>query len=65
MSELIYKILLGVVVIAMNVIRIHYMKRYGKWHNKEYELIQVAIYNLCKLLKVYTHVLPVVGEAYF
>jgi protein-S-isoprenylcysteine O-methyltransferase Ste14 len=52
MSELIYKILLGVVVVAMNVIRIHYMKRYGKWHNKEKEIAPVREKRLTQMMFV-------------
>ncbi|MDR1156639.1 MAG: isoprenylcysteine carboxylmethyltransferase family protein [Bacteroidales bacterium] len=49
MSGLIYKILLGVLVVAMNVIRIHYMKRYGKWHDREKEIAPVREKRLTQL----------------
>ncbi|MDR1172399.1 MAG: isoprenylcysteine carboxylmethyltransferase family protein [Bacteroidales bacterium] len=52
MSGLIYKILLGMVVVAMNVIRIHYMKRYGKRHHKEKEIAPVREKRLTQMMFV-------------
>jgi protein-S-isoprenylcysteine O-methyltransferase Ste14 len=52
MSELIYKILLGVIVIAMNLIRLYYMKRYGKWHNKVKEIAPVREKRLTQMMTV-------------
>jgi protein-S-isoprenylcysteine O-methyltransferase Ste14 len=52
MNELTCKILLGMVVVAMNVIRLHYMKRYGKLHNKIEEIAPVREKWLTQMMAV-------------
>jgi protein-S-isoprenylcysteine O-methyltransferase Ste14 len=52
MNELTYKILLGVLVLAMNLIRIYYMKRYGKLHKKVKEIAPVREKRLTQMMFV-------------
>jgi protein-S-isoprenylcysteine O-methyltransferase Ste14 len=52
MNELIYKILLAVLVIAMNLIRIYYMKRYGRLHTKVKEIAPVREKRLTQMMFV-------------
>jgi protein-S-isoprenylcysteine O-methyltransferase Ste14 len=52
MNELIYKISFGVLVIAMNLIRIYYMRRYGKLHNKVKEIAPVREKRLTQMMFV-------------
>jgi protein-S-isoprenylcysteine O-methyltransferase Ste14 len=52
MNELTYKILLGVLVLAMNLIRIYYMKRYGKLYAKVKEIAPVREKRLTQMMFV-------------
>jgi protein-S-isoprenylcysteine O-methyltransferase Ste14 len=52
MNELTCKILLAVLVVAMNLIRIYYMRRYGKLHNKVEEIAPVREKRLTRMMAV-------------
>ncbi|MDR1023909.1 MAG: isoprenylcysteine carboxylmethyltransferase family protein [Prevotellaceae bacterium] len=52
MNEITYKILLGALVIAMNLIRIYYMTRYGKLHKKIKEIAPVREKRLTQMMTV-------------
>jgi protein-S-isoprenylcysteine O-methyltransferase Ste14 len=52
MNSLTYKILLGALVIAMNIIRLYYMKRYGKLHRKVKEIAPVREKRLTQMMTV-------------
>jgi protein-S-isoprenylcysteine O-methyltransferase Ste14 len=52
MNDLTYKILLGALVIAMNLIRLYYMKRYGKLHQKIKEIAPVREKRLTQMMTV-------------
>jgi protein-S-isoprenylcysteine O-methyltransferase Ste14 len=52
MNEITYKIFLAVLVVAMNLIRLYYMKRYGKLHNKVEEIAPVREKRLTQMMTV-------------